>query len=73
MGGGRAGGGGSERIHPRQSKGDRSLLNKLQGSSGQGSKGGTDVGHGVCSCRAEWKSMGTYGIFPIIFHGNLRN
>lgn len=30
-----------KRIHPRKNKGDRSLLNTLQGSSGQDSKGET--------------------------------
>ena len=32
---------GGERIHSRQNKGDRSLLNTLQGSSGQDSRGET--------------------------------
>jgi len=32
---------GSGRIHPGQNKGDRSLLNTLQGSCGQDSKGET--------------------------------
>lgn len=36
VGVGEASGTGSERIHPRQNKGDRSLLNILQGSSGEG-------------------------------------
>lgn len=30
---------GCKRIHPRQNKGDRSLLTPLQGNSGQDSKG----------------------------------
>ena len=36
-----AGGAGGERIHPRQKKRDRSVLNTLQGTSGQDSKGET--------------------------------
>lgn len=36
-----AGGAGSERIHPRQDKGDGNILNILGGSSGQDSEGET--------------------------------
>ena len=35
----RAGGTGSERIHPRQNKGDRTLLNTPQRNSWQDSRG----------------------------------
>ena len=41
-----AGGAGNEKIHPRHNKGDRRLLNTLQGNSGQTSKGDT-ICHGV--------------------------
>lgn len=42
---------GGERIHLRQSKRNRSLLNTLQGSGGQGSKGEPvchEAAHGSC-------------------------
>lgn len=32
---------GGERIHPKQNKGDRGLLDTRQGGSGQGSRGET--------------------------------
>ena len=43
-----AGGTGGERIHLRQNKGDRSVLNTSQGSSGQDSKGETVCKETVC-------------------------
>ena len=59
----------SERIHPRQKKRDRSLLNMLQVSGGRDSKEETISNKMVArghSYWAEWGSMGTYGIFPFL-------
>ena len=60
-----AGGAGSKRIHPRQNKRARGVLNTLQGSSGQDRKGKTifAVVRGL-SYRVGCGGMGTYGMFP---------
>jgi len=60
---------GSERIHPRQNKGDRSLLNTPQGSSGQESKGETVCARwwwGGCSERGKVRRCGNVCSCPFL-------
>ena len=60
-----AGSTGSERIHPKKNKRVGSLLNTLQGSSGTGQqrRDGQKTVVEDHSYKAEWGSMGTYGVF----------
>ena len=70
-----AGGPGSERIHSRQNKGDRSSLNTLQGNSGQDSRGdclpGGSVWGAVVKRRLREEGEGGMGMYGIFLFWNL--
>lgn len=66
-----AGGMGSERIHLRQSEGAGSLLNKLQGSGGQDSRGEAichEAGDGLCW---KWEDEEVWGCMESSLFGEL--